>query len=102
MARRDLGAHAGAKLALEDTEAKYRGLLEAGPDAMVVIDQSGAIVLLNTQIENLFGFTNEELLGQTIEMLIPLRFRDRNPGHRGGFFTDPRVRTMGTGVELYG
>jgi PAS domain S-box-containing protein len=101
IAHRRLRTRVLAKSALMETEAKYRGLLEA-PDAMVVIDQSGTIVLLNTQLENLFGFTPAELLGQTIEMLVPHRFRDRHPGHRRGFFADPRVRTMGVGVKLFG
>ncbi|MFC4159432.1 PAS domain S-box protein [Chitinimonas lacunae] len=83
-------------------ERKFRGLLESAPDAMVIVDQAGIIVLVNSQAERLFGYRREALLGQPVELLIPNRFRRGHPGFRQGFFANPRPRAMGAGLELYG
>ncbi|WUX58457.1 PAS domain S-box protein [Streptomyces sp. NBC_01431] len=84
------------------TEEPFRALLEAAPDAMVIVDDAGVIRLVNAQTETLFGYPRNELLGRPIEILVPQRFRAQHPGHRMGYSANQQVRPMGADLELYG
>jgi PAS domain S-box-containing protein len=83
-------------------EQGFYALLEAAPDAMVVVDQEGKIVLTNVQVEKLFGYTQEELAGKQVEILMPERSRAYHFEHRRNYFQKPKARQMGVGLELYG
>ncbi len=83
-------------------DARFRGLLEAAPDAVVCVDADGRIVLVNAQTERLFGYRREELTGQLVEILVPDAIRAGHPARRAAYMADPRPRQMGEGIELAG
>jgi PAS domain S-box-containing protein len=84
------------------TDDTFRLIVEAAPNAIVVIDETGRIVVVNSQTEKLFGYRREEILGRPIELLVPERFRANHPGVRENFFVDARARPMGAGRDLFG
>lgn len=91
-----------AQLAGSDSETHFRLAVEAAPTALLMVDQEGDITLVNAQCERLFGYLRDELVGEPMEVLVPLRFRARHPGFRQSFFRSPRARSMGVGRDLYG
>jgi protein-histidine pros-kinase len=76
-------------------------LLNAAPDPTVIVDQQGTIIYANARVTEVLGYSNQELIGQTVEMLLPERSRDAHPGHRESFFSRPNARAMGNALELH-
>jgi PAS domain S-box-containing protein len=83
-------------------EEQFRQVVEMAPNGMVMIDKSGVIEMVNSQAETIFGYDRSEVLGQSIDMLLPARFRGAHPHHRASYFSDPSPRAMGSGRDLYG
>ncbi|MCP5136651.1 MAG: transporter substrate-binding domain-containing protein [Gammaproteobacteria bacterium] len=81
-------------------EKRFAALMESAPDAMVVINRGGELVLVNSQVEKVFGWSRQELLGNKIEMLLPESIRKAHVGFREKFFDEPHTRPMGAGLEL--
>src|SRR5215469_2634288 len=99
---RDISERKGAERALRQSEQELRSLFEYSPDVIVVSDQHGRIVRANAQVESVFGYSRSELIGQSVEMFVPERYRNIHPQHRQSYGNHPRVRSMGAGLELYG
>ena len=83
-------------------EARFSNLLESTPDAIVMVNVTGRVVMVNSQAERMFGRLRADLIGKPVEALLPSRYRSAHHGHRGAFFAQPRTRAMGAGLELYG
>lgn len=99
---RDISVRKNAEKVVAQMESRYRGLMEAAPDAMVVVDQSGEIVLLNLQAEKQFGYRRDELLGQKVTNIIPIGFAERLIADDLRSSEDALAQEIGTGIELIG
>jgi PAS domain S-box-containing protein len=86
----------------KQTEQTFQELLESAPDGMVIVNQTGQIVLVNMQLERQFGFSREEMLGQPIEILVPAQFRAKHPEYVARFVASPDFRPMASGLKLHG
>ena len=83
-------------------DQKFKDLLEAAPDPIIIVNRAGNIVIANAQTEKMFGYARNEVIGCQIEVFLPPRFHARHPAHRDLFFAAPKSRPMGVGLELYG
>ena len=90
------------KLQADESDAFFRILLDSAPDAMIIVDEAGKILLVNAQAEAMFGLTRDEMLGQPVEILLPEAFRNTHIRHREQFIESPSLRPMGAGLELVG
>lgn len=87
---------------LSRTKAMYEGLFEFAPDAIVIMNREGRIVQVNKQAERLFGFTCQEFIQMDHDLLVPERYTSKHIVDSAGYMSDPHIRHMGTGLELYG
>ena len=85
----------------EKADRKFRMAVEASSNGIVLVNSDGRVVLVNAQTERLFGYSRGELIGQSVDMLVPERFRGVHPDHRAGFMASPAAREMGSGRELF-
>jgi PAS domain S-box-containing protein len=94
--------HATAPRVQSRGDDLFRVAFESSPSGMVMVDASGTIILVNREIERLFGYSRDELLGKSIDMLVPRTMRDEHPAYRTDFYAHPQSRSMGTGRDLFG
>ena len=99
---RDVTARHESEARVRRSEARFRALLDSAPDAAVIADADGVVVLVNGQTEHLFGFSRDELVGQPVEVLLPEQYRRAHVGHRERYLREPTARAMGAGLELFG
>jgi PAS domain S-box-containing protein len=100
--RRELAQLETCRKEFESARERYEKLLNASPDAMIYVNRDSEITLVNAQTEKLFGYTQAELLGRKLDMLIPQRFRERHHNFVTDYFESPRVRHMGSNLRIYG
>jgi PAS domain S-box-containing protein len=104
----EFGATRGGAVIFRDTtarraaEKRFQSLLESAPDALIIVDKEGVIRLANVQVEVLFGYSREKLIGEKVELLVPQSLRSGHPAQRETFFALPRVRAMASGLDLHG
>jgi formate hydrogenlyase transcriptional activator len=99
---RDVSERKKAQETIQRSEAQFRALFEFSPDAIIASDREGRIAEMNARVESMFGYQRGELLGQSIELLVPERFRHTHPARRNDYAAAARVRPMGAGLELFG
>jgi PAS domain S-box-containing protein len=99
---RDMTGARDAEDVRRKSEQLFRGLLESAPDALVVVDSRGRIQIVNSRTQQLFGYGREELLGMSVDELVPQSLRSGHGAHRAKYVADPQVRPMGQGLELRG
>lgn len=99
---RDITSRLRVEEALRKNEERFRRVIEAAPNGLLMVDQRGKIVLCNTEFEKLFGYSRDEVVGREMEFLVPERYRRGHPASRADFFLSPVSRQMGVGRDLYG